>query len=851
VLDFESKKRRDSARGNGMITRRRLLTGAALGVGSGVAGALQTEALAAPRRPLIDTVKMACRRLARHGWRDLLLKASGGDLDIAAADLRRELGRSLRAVDRKLPGFADFSPEGARGVEPGNPAASLLYHAFASPDVAENGAGAPLTAFPTLAEIEAVENYVYGARPPSLAELRAEAGGNPLAIVVYALDYRRGDESVHGRHADLAFARTGIARMGNAGPRYDARERAFAALDPESPFTFRVMPQRFAAYIAMRAAGDGSRFGPRDALADDNKRHFWVPLHKLFEGRECLAGLDLAVGLTRRLQNEKLRRFHRYLETQGYASNWTGADLDRFPFVIRDERIASLSRRPEFGTGVLEPVAAPFAIRARYRDGWLAFDVPRDFVREPGVLYFSTAQILPGEAETEPSYLEGLAPTTDRPAPEYVSIRHRLRPDGGLDNHNDDPNLMEVLKAGGYKAQHFIDYAGDGWIEARCPQLASEIPTRLPAYCLVSPPDFFPRVSQRDLTQWWRREVPEAIRSALWAIPPIPLSDKRMAANITLPAGFSINDTTITAVVSHARAAPAAGAPAATSSGRYSGLPDASPGIFDPGWDTSLGIHYSDPDVPVQPFMQAYGLGTPFIEDIKLCAALGSYWPAVAPDSARTFSPHKRGPGFAYPWPSIVPLTDEETGIAPLEGGRYLPWDGVRGPRRETIGGREVAVYPDIDRVDYLGNLETMTAALTAKIDLAETKARVLAMAAVYWSLGVRDPEFRERRRSDEDRQWIVETLKAKAGWAVLSFRKTGEGDTELNSAEEAAGGRLAGERRYRFHVYRPGPESRHPGDLKSVLVELTDQVVAFSDGREVILRRDGSWQRDASIPTS
>ena len=250
--------------------------------------------------------------------------------------------------------------------------------------------------------------------------------------------------------------------------------------------------------------------------------------------------------------------------------------------------------------------------------------------------------------------------------------------------------------------------------------------------------------------------------------------------------------------------------------------------------------------------MQAYGLGTPFVEDIKLCAALGSYWPAVASDSARSFSPHKRGPGFPYPWPTIVPLTDEETGIVPIEGGAYLPWDGVRSPRLETVGGREVAVYPDINRVDYLGNLEKMTAALTARIDLAETKARVLAMAAVYWSLGVRDPEFRERRRSEEDRQWVVETLKAKAGWAVLSFRKAGKGDPELKAAQDAAGARLAGERRYRFHLYRPGPESRHPSDLKSVLVELNEQVVAFSDARQVLLRRDnGSWQLDSSIPTS
>ena len=86
-------------------------------------------------------------------------------------------------------------------------------------------------------------------------------------------------------------------------------------------------------------------------------------------------------------------------------------------------------------------------------------------------------------------------------------------------------------------------------------------------------------------------------------------------------------------------------------------------------------------------------------------------------------------------------------------------------------------------------------------------------------------------------------------GGAVINAT---EGDAELKGAEDAAGARLAGERRYRFHVYRPGPESRHPSDLKSVLVELKEQAVAFSDGRQVLFRRDnGSWQLDSSMPTS
>ncbi|WP_375457555.1 hypothetical protein [uncultured Enterovirga sp.] len=846
-----------------MWTRRGLLEGAAVGVATGVC----LEAVAAPAsRRLIDGVTAACRRLGPQGWRGYLLTATGGELDILARDLRAELAKPLTRIDRSLPGLAEFTPDGRRGVEPGQPAASLLYHALASSEVVADATGRPLGGFPTMSEIEAVENYVYGAEPPSLDAIRRRAGDHPLAIAVFSLEYRRAAESAQGRHADLCFSRTGIARMGTFEPRYDAKARAFEPLDPARPFGFRTIPQRFAAYLAVRLSGDEATYLPRDFLKGDDELGFWVPLHKLFDGRECLAGLDLRVQLTRSLQNEKLRRFHRYLEIEGFPSSWGGEDLNRFPFIIRDEAIANFSRRPDMAAGVIEPKPSPLAIRARYQDTWLTFEVPPDFVRRPGVMYFSTAQLLPGGAETAPSYMHGLGPTTDRPAPEYISIRHRVRPDGTLENLSAHPELMEIIAKGGYRAQHFIDYAGDGAVMATVPQLAGEVKTRLPAYCMIAPPDFFPYVSQRDLSIWWQTEVPTRLRGALWAVPPTSLAERRLAGNVNLGLGFSINDTTITALVSHptARAEPAlrttSDAPAlpelatkAARTNRYSGLPDASPGIFDPGWDTSLGQRYGDPDT-LQPYMQNFGLGTPFVEDVKLCAALGSYWPGVAPDSSRTFSPLRRGPGFDYPWPTVVPLTDVELGIVPVEGERYLPWDGVRGPRLETAGDGARVRYPDINRVDYLTGLERMTALLLAKIDLPETKARVLATASLYWALGLRDPEppAGGRAITPEDRQAVIDAIKDKAGWAVLSFRAAEPGDPELAAAEAATSARLAGERRYRFHVFRPGQETRHPSDMASVLVELKEQAVAFVGSGQVLLKRgDGAWQLDASIPTS
>jgi hypothetical protein len=87
---------------------------------------------------LIDDVKAVCERLAPLGWRDLLLKVTGGQLDIlkpTSAALRTELTKMLTAIDRTVTGFTDFSLSGTKAITAGSPANSLLYHALASPNV--------------------------------------------------------------------------------------------------------------------------------------------------------------------------------------------------------------------------------------------------------------------------------------------------------------------------------------------------------------------------------------------------------------------------------------------------------------------------------------------------------------------------------------------------------------------------------------------------------------------------------------------------------------------------------------------------------------------------------------------
>jgi hypothetical protein len=252
-----------------------------------------------------------------------------------------------------------------------------------------------------------------------------------------------------------------------------------------------------------------------------------------------------------------------------------------------------------------------------------------------------------------------------------------------------------------------------------------------------------------------------------------------------------------------------------------------------------MNIWFNDPNRKLEKFMVGYALGSPFIEDAKLCAALGSYWPGVAPDATRTFQPDKMISGISYPWPSIVPLTDQEIGSAPIASGAFMPWDGVRGPSMRKVGDRWMAAYTDALRTDYIDLLGTMTAALTARIDTAEYQARIMAMEAVYWALGIHDTLP------------LNETLRAKAAWAVLSFRHAAADETELAEAERATRGRLSGSPRYRFHVYRWGKQIPDPDDMRTVLVEMRDQVILYVNASTVLLRREtGPWTIGTSLPT-
>jgi hypothetical protein len=763
---------------------------------------------------LIDDVQTVCHHLAPHGWADLLGQHG---LDITASNLAEELARELQGIRRDLPGFEDFAMEGERGIEPGRPVRSLLFHALASPNVLRGAANEPLGAFPTLAEIDVVENYVFGAKPPTLQELKERVDGAPLAVAVFASEYRTAMHTSHRKHADLVFARTGVARVGTAEPLYDSERRGFVPFVDGEPFAIRVSPSRFAAYVAVQKSGDGATFRPMNFRAGDDGRLFWLPLHKLFSGTECLrdlsGGEDLQVTLSTRHVNEKIRRIHIELrkhrgpDGQPHDPGFDEPDISNPPFRFT-EGIAEMGQEAAFGPGVLVPAVHPRLVEpAQYQGEPLTFNVPR------GGPTLSSSLNIPRRREDNNAL----------PGPEFVHARREVPPDGSPPiDLNRQADVAARVRSGGYAAQHFVDFTGDGAVEVSVPQITrpdSGVGGPFAAYSLVTAPDFFTTCGQREVTEW-TIGLPDALEGDIWRVRPTPLSDHRFAANLQLPpqTPFQRGETTITAIVplfGEGQAQNTQNQPADAL--RHSHLPDDAAGVFAPGWDVSRDRH---PDGT--PHLAAYGLGSPFPEDAKLCAALSAFWPAAAPDATRTMEP-LRPDEF-----TVAPLTDEEIG----RRSGSIPWDGVPGPKVGTDAtGATVADFASFSHVDYVENALAgeFSPALTSHIGVEEYQNRVLAMNFAYQALGLE-----------------------KESWLVLGFRRVTPGDPELLQAQQRAQLTLPDDV-YRFGVFLNGASTVIPGDFDGirfgVRFDVRGRVILFVDPRNhrVLLRReDGPFRRGA-----
>ena len=694
--------------------------------------------------------------LAPKGWHELFAR-HGLDIAVPADRLEEELRRPLK-VDRGVPGFEEFSLAGIRGVEPGQLGLSLLYHALASPCCV-----APtLLEYPTIAQLDVVENYIYSRKRITLAGLR-----DPV-LAIFAYQYRDRRRTTHRRHADVAFSRTGVARVGTHPAEYDGASRGYSVNPGLGNKGFRVLPARYGLFIAERRVRgrDGAVMRPSKL---DGELIFLFPVHKVFSGDECLFNSDVngnlvpvhlgAVDYSEVHVNEKLARVH---DEQGGDNDGfvpphptIPFDLKAYPFVRDSRTDTTLVRLSSVGAScqvmpVSGRVVATAAQSVGGKEELVRFKVPeKRTTRARSNRYWSTFEI---EARGN-----------SRAAPEYLNIRHEPQPDKLADLNQLDSATFnsKVLETGGYEAVHFIDNSCDGVLTVK-PVPGIGLPIHC-AFSLVTATDYFPQVDQVEVEEWIERQqhVPTGLANIDLVFPqggPQPMSDGRFTwydegiqdislsyqlPNCNLPhpltpgrSAFELDDPssfTVTAIVglsSVALSLETIPAPRRT----LSWLPDAAADVYAPGWDVSQ--HQRDG----RNMMASYGLGSPFPEDAKLCAALNSFWPAVAPDSSRTY-------GFRPPRPdqprrqlfTSIPLTDRELGYHPRhprvlakEVVSEVGWDGDHGPylSSETVTRHVYASNPlraDLTKAALDGKVHF------AGLDEITTEAYISRIHALNW----------------------------------------------------------------------------------------------------------------------
>jgi hypothetical protein len=720
-------------------------------------------------------------RLAQQLWgvwdrlRDAwwpFLSAAGLHLESAKeADL---LDRLLQPINirRDLPGLEELALHCKRGIHPCDPARSLFYHALASPHCVPDNI--PDSLYPTMAELSIVENCIYAAGNITWSDLLQHAQGSPLAIGVFAYEYAPAIDTIHRRHADLCFSRTGIARVGNANYNYISRARGFFPSSGQ-PATVHVVPARYGAFLAVQRQGSAATFGPLRASPRDHHRQFWVPLHKLFSGEECIQGIPLKIEFEMSHLNEKVRKVHQALQLEGYDTGWNAAQMTKFPFLIEDGLATFCD-----DSGLVIPIPhSPMIEPARTAEGELVgFCVPPRHNTFASSLWFSST----ADARSSPEFVHAKhAIITDELGHEDVVFLPDIRSD----------DIRDVVKNGKYTAANFIDWTADGWIKAHCHGLP-HIHRKLPAYSVLAQPDFFPLVKQQDIAQWWKHIVPKDLQHYIWpdrGIVPTSLAGARIPANIAQSkAKFDSADHTMTAIVGLARKPGPRGKIIATSPHRESTLSYRATNLFEPGWDASKDFGHDTRSKNGTFFLSNYGLSSPFAEDTLICAASGGYWPGAVPDTTRFFAPH------AYP--SSTPIPDSEVG-----------WDGIPLP----ITDNNIVTYQNFAYADYVRAIwkRSLLYEAFAHVDLDEYTARTQAMARVFQFLKIQIP-------------------KQRAKIAVLSFRPPDA--REFYALLEGSDWNSALSETYRFEVAQlSGHAQPSRGDPRILQEEIQTLTVLFA----------------------
>lgn len=687
---------------------------------------------------LSDRLEMDFQQLLKWfketGWTDYLEQALGVNFALSGNDLRQELIRELDqnwlAALRQNPasGYDDFS--GERLIQPGFPAYSLLFHSLVNPRVRPAG----VKEYPGLEQIDLLENYIYALSDwEQLRSIYKISPDEELVFAVFAYEYRPAFKTPHHAYADMVYSRTGIARIGNEPLHYDKINRCHTT-EPAGDIKRKVavMPARYGVYIARKVKNENialvkaqSHKGDdsRDDRYDNNKT-FLQPVRKVFNNDILIGEMPLQYNEVHK--SEKLSKLagdnmiilHGLKPMPKYSKD----------LIVQDEK------QRNAGSSFLVISQQAALIRPAQENGRaLFFLVPKRSKDVFDNRYFTAlctqevedVELLEGNEGLGRVYNKYAAP---RNQPLFVNITNRSDDTTREAYHPivkaRDNKFEQDVNGGNYYAPLFEDSICDGRVAAD----TALFPTKkignismhcLPAFSIVTAPDFFPQVDPLDFLDY---DVAPGLsnESNFYEGGIASLSTARIKPNPkmidtngdetadTYLAVFSGAIKTSSGIASERLAVYKD--PASERGYDISGfLPDVASSVFAPGWDVT---YCSDNAHGI--YIGTEGLGSPFVEDMKFCSALNGMWAATSPDASRTYQGSNEA---KYRNPTAIPLLDTEIGIcAKGPAGKAREswgWDGEQGPYLEKAGINWKINFTDLGRADAVTN------ALYGKFDMS------------------------------------------------------------------------------------------------------------------------------------
>jgi hypothetical protein len=685
--------------------------------------------------------------LDKNGWVAYLKDAIGVNLNLKGDALKTEL---LQELDNNLlmkltgdldSGFDDFA--GTNLIKPGFPAFSLLYHALASPRVRPKN----IRTYPELEHLDILENYIYAmAEWDHMKNVYEVKSNDDLVMAVFAYEYRPAFKTPHHEHADLVYSRTGVARVGQEDMNYDKKNRCFTNHPKDGIPVQRtaVVPARYGLFIAKRVKSNEidlmttGFYKPGDKFDDknDSQRTFLQPIRKVFQNDK--------------LFNETKLTFHEAHKSEKLAKLAEHTDLKFYNDLKPSVRHSS-------DLIIQDPA------KTNVHSSFLVISQPKELIRiaKEGnkTLYFLVPAMIPGKGGYSRNRYFTSFNTQDvqdvellvntrasdngyqhipnqynepRTQPLFLNITHQQDTliAAGYREVVKDNAFEKRINDGLYQSPLFEDSICEGIVTAQITpgdeSLKGLYRDALPAFSIVTAPDFFPQVDNFDLTAFDVAPGSVVGVSSFYEGGLASLATARLTPNPKLISPNNLSDNhTYTAVLSLKRKSGMPESqtarfknPSLPKGYMVSGfLPDVASSVFAPGWD----ITYSaDKPGSTDVYLSTEGLGSPFVEDMKLCAASNGMWPASSPDAARTYQ------GSLDPWsrnPTAIPLLDNEIGFhkkspAVVSGveKESFGWDGVQGPYLENRNGRWVVNFADMGRADVVQN------ALDGKVDMSKLR---------------------------------------------------------------------------------------------------------------------------------